>query len=130
MSAAAPFRQQARKRPYTPSKITADDLRRFGIPPESMDRSRELATGRVPGAIRVADIQPARPTPSPKPPAKLTGRPDLWQTVQLHKANGLVKATRVMAIPGGVLVNTSTRGLTGMSEATVFVPGVKTTDFV
>jgi hypothetical protein len=67
--------------------------------------------------------------PAPKAPAalKITGNPDLWQTLQkvTDPATGWTKTTRAMQVPGGVLINTCSRktGAPIAAEALVMVPG-------
>lgn len=58
--------------------------------------------------------------------AKITGKPDLWQLMQAvtDPKTGCTKTTRVMAIPGGVLINTCTRGASFAAEALVAIPGM------
>lgn len=55
-----------------------------------------------------------------------TGPLNLWTTLQTVKdpASGASKTTRAMEVPGGVVINTCTRGAAFAAEALVFVPGV------
>ena len=74
----------------------------------------------------------ARPQPpAPKPAVQISGRKDLWTTIQLIRDPGTntTKTTRVCQIPSGVLINTCTRGPTGMCEALQYIPGATATDF-
>lgn len=69
------------------------------------------------------------PPPPPPPPAskiEISGDRNLWQTLQTVRDNatGATKTTRAMHVPGGVVINTCTRGTSGVCEALVFVPGV------
>lgn len=73
----------------------------------------------------------AKPPQSVKPSVEISGRKDLWQTIQLIRdhATNTTKTTRLCEIPSGVLINTCTRGPTGMCEALQYVPGAKAVDF-
>lgn len=55
----------------------------------------------------------------------VTGAANLWTTLQTVKdpASGASKTTRAMEVPGGVVINTCTRGAAFAAEALVFVPG-------
>ena len=78
--------------------------------------------------LPAAPAKPAKPA-APSAPASIN--PRLWRTVELvtDRATGTRKSTRILGVPGGVLVNTCTRGAAGMSEALVFVPGATPSDF-
>lgn len=74
-----------------------------------------------------------RPTPPPaaKPAVQISGRKDLWITLQLIRdpSTNTTKTTRLCEIPSGVLINTCTRGPTGMCEALQYIPGATAADF-
>lgn len=71
---------------------------------------------RPPGAAPAAQKKPAA--------AIIQGPKDLWQNLQIVAVpGGPTKTTRAMKVPGGVLINTCTRGVTYAAEALVFVPG-------
>lgn len=72
--------------------------------------------------------QPAPKAPTePKAKAVTLGNPELWTPLQIVKDpnTGWTKTTRAMNAPGGVLVNTCTRGPGFATEALVFVPHVQ-----
>lgn len=75
--------------------------------------------------------QQALPAPrkevAAKAKAQTLGSPDLWTTLQTVKdtATNWSKTTRAMNVPGGVLVNTCTRGPGFATEALVLVPHVQ-----
>ena len=71
------------------------------------------------------------PPPAPKPAVQISGRKDLWITLQLirDQSTNTTKTTRVCQIPSGVLINTCTRGPTGMCEALQYIPGATAADF-
>jgi|GEM_PF-2935787 len=77
----------------------------------------------VPKAVPVA----VRPTPKAPAALKVTGNPDLWQTLQkvTDPTTGWTKTTRAMSTPAGVLINTCSRktGAPIAAEALVLVPG-------
>jgi hypothetical protein len=66
---------------------------------------------------------PPPPKPEPKP-IQTIGNPELWASLQTVKDpnTNCTKTTRAMIVPGGVLVNTCTRGPGFATEALVFVP--------
>jgi len=68
---------------------------------------------------------PPPPKPEPKP-VQTIGNPELWAPLQTVKDpnTGWTKTTRAMAVHGGALVNTCTRGPGFATEALVFVPHV------
>jgi hypothetical protein len=76
--------------------------------------------------------RPANAPVAPKPPAPrkaapiVHGAPDLWTALQTMKdpETNASKTTRAMDVPGGVVINTCTRGSSFAAEALVFVPGV------
>jgi hypothetical protein len=74
--------------------------------------------------------------PAPKAPAastvKITGDVKFWTSAQTVRdtRDGSTKTTRFRAVAGGVVVNTCTRGPSGMCEALVFIPGAKAADFL
>lgn len=73
--------------------------------------------------------RPQRPQPAPAPAKtgpKVTGQINLWTTLQTVRdtASGATKTTRAMQVPGGVIINTCTRGAAYAAEALVFVPGL------
>jgi hypothetical protein len=119
------------------SQITDADLANYGLAGVSMDKSIEIATGRVPGAIRPKPTPsfPKPPAPAAKPPApapapvQTTGRADFWRQVQRVRAAGATKTTTVTAAPGGVVLNVTTRTGQGVAEALVFIPGATLADF-
>ena len=57
----------------------------------------------------------------------VTGDPKLWMLLQRvnHPATGIIKTTQGLEVPGGVLVNTCTRGAGFAAEALVFIPGAR-----
>lgn len=64
--------------------------------------------------------------PAPKRPS-IRGTPDLWQTLQTitDPNSNATKTTRAMRVPGGLLVNTCTRGANYAAEALAVVPGAE-----
>lgn len=72
-----------------------------------------------------APTAPKAPVPK-KAGVSVTGAPDLWTSLQTVRdpATGASKTTRAMDVPGGVVINTCTRGGSFAAEALVFVPGV------
>jgi len=71
-------------------------------------------------------VAPAAVPPPPKPvKAKVTGQADLWQTLQTitDPKTGASKTTRGMRVPGGIVINTTTRAGTYAAEALVHIPG-------
>ena len=58
---------------------------------------------------------------------KVSGDPNLWVSLQVIQdpASGWTKTTRAMNVPGGVLVNTCTRGQNAVAEALVAMPGLR-----
>lgn len=72
--------------------------------------------------------------PKPKAPAAavvVTGDTKFWSAAQTVRdtRDGSTKTTRFRAVPGGVVLNTCTRGPAGMCEALVFIPGATADDF-
>lgn len=71
--------------------------------------------------------EPPQDTPPPPAPRKpsLSGQPDLWCTLQIVKdhATNSTKTTRAMRVPGGIVVNTCTRGANYAAEALVWIAG-------
>ena len=101
-------------------------------------RRRYTPGPRKPAAITDADLRnhglPTATAPQVKPKAPAAApslNPRLWRVIERveDRANGTRKSTRILGLPGGVLVNTCTRGAAGMSEALVFVPGATAADF-
>jgi len=86
--------------------------------PQQAPRARRPYAPRPP--------QPKAPPPDPVPKVKTVGPEDLWVTLQSVRqlASGASKRTAAMAVPGGVVINTCTRGAGYAAEALVFVPGV------
>jgi hypothetical protein len=80
--------------------------RTYEPPPEEMAAAREVA-----------------PTPAAKP--IVTGTADLWIALQVIRdpSAGASKVTRAMRVPGGVVVNVTTRGASYAAEALVMIPG-------
>lgn len=107
---AASFRRRYNG-PRKSAPITDADLANHGIPP--------------------GGAKPQIPPAKPKAPAVAALNPRLWRMVELvtDRQTGTRKSTRILGVPGGVLVNTCTRGSAGMSEALVFVPGATLADF-
>ena len=104
------------------SQITDEDLRRHGL------------DQRPAPAAPTAPAKPAAPATTAAAKLKqpvTTINPRLWRTIELvtDRATGTRKSTRILGMPGGVLVNTCTRSSAGMSEALVFVPGATLADF-
>lgn len=98
--------------PRKPAQITDADLAAHGLP-------------------RAPQVKPAAPALARPKAAAPAINPRLWKTIELviDQHTGTRKSTRILALPGGVLVNTCTRGSAGMSEALVFVAGATAADF-
>lgn len=62
---------------------------------------------------------------------QISGRRDLWISLQVIRdySTNTTKTTRLLQIPSGVLINTCTRGPTGMCEALQYIPGATSADF-
>lgn len=73
--------------------------------------------------------KPMPPQVAIKPAVKsqtfLKGPKDLWLPLQIVKdeQSNTTKTTRAMRVPGGLLINTVTRGATFAAEAIVYLPG-------
>lgn len=72
-----------------------------------------------------------KPAPAAKK-AVTNDNPKLWVSLNTirdpNTATG--NTTRAMVLPQGVIVNTRTRGPSGMCEALVFIPGAQLSDFL
>jgi hypothetical protein len=68
--------------------------------------------------------RPVAAVPAKNKP-EVKGDAHLWVTLQAVKdaATGATKTTRAMEVPGGLVLNTCTRGASYAAEALVFVPG-------
>jgi len=89
-----------------------------------------MASNRYPQPRAPRGHYPTKPAvppapPAPKPKSLTTGDPALWTLLQMVRdpATGATKTTRALPVPGGVIINTCTRGATFAAEALAFVPG-------
>jgi len=80
-------------------------------------------------------VNPVLANSDPEPPAApahcvITGRKDLWKSLQTIKDNaGNTKTTRILELDMGVVINTCTRGPAGMCEALQFIAGATAKNF-
>ena len=99
------------------------------MPPSLQPPRRQSNYSRYAQPMQATAPKPVVKVASPKAPAalKITGNPNLWQTLQkvTDPTTGWTKTTRAMSVPGGVLVNTCSRktGAPIAAEALVMVPG-------
>ena len=99
------------------------------MPPSLQPPRRQSNYSRYAQPMQATAPKPVVKVPAPKAPAalKITGNPNLWQTLQkvTDPTTGWTKTTRAMSVPGGVLINTCSRktGAPIAAEALVLVPG-------
>ena len=76
---------------------------------------------------RAVAIVPAPAAAAPKPELKVTGDTELWRTLQrvTSEAHKYTWATRAMAVPGGVILNTASCKNGQIAESNVFIPGAR-----
>lgn len=98
------------------------------MPPSPAPRS--FRSRYNPGPMQAVTPKPAAIVAAktmPPKALKITGNPELWQTLQkvTDPNTGWTKTTRAMQVPGGVLINTCSRktGAPIAAEALVLVPG-------